>query len=188
MHFITIVCNTYSCNILIDVQCLHFLIVWINGCIFSGVPPLEQFLKFTLDAVILPVENTTLMVALFSLNSWPQRCSHFTAVRKCEYTYTSICVSHITASCVLSWWGYGKRSLWWPGVVMWLLTERRRQIGKIDLHKLSSSKPRQHCFVTWLTWHHWISDLMPKYGMILSACPNHTDTCCMFLYKLTIHW
>ena len=63
MYFITIFCNTYSCNILIDVQCLNFFYVYK----FSGVPPLKIFWKFTIDSVTLPVENTTLMVALLSL-------------------------------------------------------------------------------------------------------------------------
>ena len=84
MYFITIVyINMYTCNVLMNVRTMFSFSYCLNGYIFSGVPPLKQFFKFTLDAVTLPVENTTLMVALLSLQLTSE--SHFTAVRKCEY-------------------------------------------------------------------------------------------------------
>ena len=101
----------------------NVLISLLSECldIFSGVPPLKQFLTFTLEAVTLPVVNTTLMVALLSL----QLTSEMEPFYNCEETwvYTYTCVSHQLVVSV-EWVRLWEEATRWPLVDIWLLMER----------------------------------------------------------------
>ena len=60
----------------------------LNDYIFSGVPPLKQFFKFTL----VPVENTTLMVDLLSLQLTSEIQSFYSCEK--ELVLTLVCPTY----------------------------------------------------------------------------------------------